>query len=258
MMGSTSELDLGTKMIHCVYIVKSDGEPVYRRSYEEEADTKFCNVPSYVRNGVVLFASRPSTSSERVYLLEHNGEVWTYAFFHDFALVVLSQPDEPVVPLKSVVLSLGRAIALQYGDMVRSWGGSMSEILDLNELCDRYVNVDMGPPNKTLTKKITGIVDKAMEQPEIAFVGVFDSQGSMIGGNVPELHLFRIEIEIAQGVIKPILDIAPTTITSGDDKIQMLRVESFTVVAASQSGESPLHAIGAVSDLAHALDEALS
>ena len=245
-------------MIRCVYIVKSDGEPVYRRSYEENVDTELCSVPSYVRNSVVLFASRPSTSSERVYLLEYNGEVWTYAFFQDFSLVVLSLPNEPVVPLKSVVLSLGRAIARQYGDMVRSWGGSMSEILDLNELCDRYVNVDMGPADRTLRKRITKIVDGALERPEIAFVGIFDSQGSMVGGNVPELHLFRIEIEIAQGVIKPVADIAPTAIMSGDDRIQMLRVESFTVVAASQSGESPLHAIGAVSDLAHALDEALS
>ena len=244
-------------MIRCVYIVKSDGEPVYRRSYEEETDPASCDVPSFVRNSVALFASRPTTSSERAYHLENDGAIWTYAFFHDFALVALSSKGQSLAPLKSQVLSLGRAVAHQLGDVVRSWGGSMADIVDLNELCDSYVSVDMGPADASLKRRIRKIVDSALEKPEIGFVGVFDSRGDLIGGNVPEIHLFRIEVEIAQGVIKPVTDIAPTTITSGDDKIQMLRVSSFTVVAASQEGESPLHAIGVVSDLAYSLDGAL-
>lgn len=245
-------------MIRCVHIVKSDGEPLYRRSYEDSPNSEFSIVPSFVRNSVVLFASRPSTSSERVYLLEHDCDVWTYAFFRDFALVVLSEIEQPVIPLKSVVLSLGRAIVHQYGEMIRTWGGSMAEVVDLNAMCDRYVGVDMGPADSNLAGTVHKMVDSVLGRPEIAFVGVFDSEGTMVGGNVPESHLFRIEVEIAQGVIAPVVDIAPTTISSGDTKIQMLRVNSFTVVAASQLGENPLHAIGAVSELAYSLDEALS
>ncbi|TFF91921.1 hypothetical protein EU546_08045 [Candidatus Thorarchaeota archaeon] len=245
-------------MIRCVHVVKSDGEPVYRRDYDDGSSSEASDVPSYVRNSVALFASRPTTSSERAYLLEHDGDVWTYAFFHDFALVVLSDKDQSITPLKSLVLSLGRAVAHQYGEMIRSWGGSMAEVVDLNSLCDRYVGVDIGPADDALVGKIRKIVDSALEHPEIAFVGVFDSHGSMVGGNVPESHLFRIEVEIAQGVVAPVIDIAPTAINSGDDKIQMLRVNSFTVVAASQIGESSLHAISTVSDLAHSLEEALS
>ncbi len=245
-------------MIRCVYIVKSDGEPVYRRSYDDDVDSDMCDVPSFVRNSVALFASRPTTSSERAYHLENDGDIWTYAFFQDFALVALSRKGEAITPLKSQVMSLGKAVAHQLGDLVRSWGGSMAEIVDLNELCDSYVSVDMGPADASLKRKIDKIVDSALEKPEVGFVGVFDSHGELISGNVPEIHLFRIEVEIAQGVIKPVTDIAPTTVTSGEDKIQMLRVSSFTVVAASHEGESPLHAIGVVSDLAYSLDEALS
>jgi hypothetical protein len=207
---------------------------------------------------VALFHSRDSTSSERVYTLEYNDSLWAYSFFHSFVLLALTHADDALVPLKSMVLSLGRAVAHEYSGVIDSWTGSMAEIVDMNDLCDKYINLDIGPAKESLVKKINKVVYSALERPEIAFVGVFDSSGKMLSGNVPELHLFRIEVEITQGTIKPMMDIAPTTINSGDDKLQMLRVNSLTVVVAAQIGESPLHAIGVVGEIAHEVNELIS
>ena len=244
-------------MVRCLYIVKSNGDPVYRRSYEED-DSVNCTIPSFVRHSVALFHSRDSTSSERVYTLEHNDDLWAYSFFNSFVLLALTNNEDSLVPLKSMVQSLGRAISHQYGDVLSSWSGSMAEIVDMNNLCDNYTAMNMGPAKEAHITKIRKLVDKSLERPEIAFIGVFDPSGKMVSGNVPELHLFRIEVEITQGTVKPIMDIAPTAINSGDDRLQMLRVNSLTVVVAAQPEESPLYAIGAIGEIAHDINEIIS
>ena len=129
----------------------------------------------------------------------------------------------------------------------------MSEIVDIDDLIDQYIAVNLGPPTKGLLKKIEKQINGALLKPEIAFAGVFDANGKMIEGNIPPAHLFRIEVEISQGVIKPIMDIVPTSVNSGDYKLQMLGVNSLTVVVASQSNESTLRAVSVVAEIAHAL-----
>jgi hypothetical protein len=89
-------------------------------------------------------------------------------------------------------------------------------------------------------------------------VGVFDAEGNLLKGNVPEVYMFRIQVEISQGVITPVMDIAPSAINSGDHILQMLKVYSLTVVVASQPGESNLRAVSAVSEIAHSLHEKMS
>ena len=129
----------------------------------------------------------------------------------------------------------------------------MSEIVDIDDLIDQYISFNLGPPSKKLLKKIEKQIDKALLKPEIAFVGVFESSGKMIQGNIPDTHLFRIEVEISQGSINPVMDIVPTSINSGDYKLQMLRVNSRTVVVASQATESTLRAVAVVGEIAHSL-----
>ena len=51
------------------------------------------------------------------------------------------------------------------------------------------------------------------------------------------------------------MDIAPSSVNSGDHVLQMLKVHSLTVVVASQPTESNLRAVSTVSDIANSLHE---
>jgi hypothetical protein len=199
--------------------------------------------------------SSSSTTSDRVYTLELDEFVWSYSFYPSFALVSKSSKEQPMTQLKNLMQSLGYAIAQEFGELIDSWSGSMSDIADINALIDRYLSVSLDAPPSKIVKRIERLVDKALKQPEIAFVGVFDSEGNMLKGNVPDVYLFRIQVEISQGVISPVMDIAPSTVSSGDHVLQMLKAHSLTVVVASQPNESNLHAVSTVSDIAHSLYE---
>ncbi|TFG98982.1 hypothetical protein E4H12_04350 [Candidatus Thorarchaeota archaeon] len=240
-------------MIRNLYIVKSDGDPLYGRSFEEDNRVDLKVIPLFVRNSVALFHSRSSTSSERVYTLEHEDSVWAYVFFHSFILVSLSGVTENRADLKNVMLSIGRGLDQKFGGLIASWSGSMSEIVDIDDLIDQYLSVNLDPPTMKLLNKIEQLVNKTLLKPEIAFAGVFDASGKMIEGNLPETHLFRIEVEISQGVIMPVMDIVPSSVNSGDYKLQMLKVNSLTVVVASHETESTLRAVAVVSEIAQSL-----
>ena len=245
-------------MIRYVYMVSKGGEPLYGRSLEDDMVVDLASLPSYVRNSVVMMQSSSSTSSERVYTLEMQDCVWSYTFFPSFALISMSSTDQSLTQVKNLMQSLGRAIAHEYGNLIDSWSGSMSDIADINALIDNYLSVDLNRPSAKILRMIERLVDKALKQPEIAFVGVFDSEGELLKGNVPEVYMFRIQVEISQGVITPVMDIAPSTVTSGNHVLQMLKAHSLTVVVAAQPSESNLHAISTVSDIAHSLYEKLS
>jgi hypothetical protein len=244
-------------MIQCLYIIKSDGEPIYGKSLEEECCEDLDSLPQYVKNSVALFHSRSSTSSEKVYTLEHNGCIWAYAFFSSFALVALTSAEQNLTNLKYMLLSIGRKIAQEYGTTIQSWNSNISDIVDVDEIIERYTSIDLTPLSPEILEKIDQLIDTALEKPEIAFVGIFDSRGKMVRGNVPELHLFRLEVEVSQGVIKPVMDIVPTSISSGDNRVQMLRVNSLTVAAAALPSESTLNAVSVVGEIAHTLNELL-
>lgn len=244
-------------MIQCLYLIKSDGEPLFGKSLDEDSIIDMQSLPHYVKNSVALFHSRSSTSSERVYTLQHDNNIWAYAFFHSFVLVALMPLGENLATLKYMLLSIGRRIAHEYGSLIQSWGHGFSDVVALEDIIDRYTSIDLSPLSTEDLVKIDELIDSALERPEIAFVGIFDSRGKMVRGNVPEIHLFRLEVEISQGVIKPVMDIAPTSISSGDNTIQMLRVNSLTVAVATLPTESTLNAISVVGEIAHALNELL-
>ena len=245
-------------MIRCVYMVNKGGEPLYGRSLEDDMSIDPILLPSYVRNSVVMMQSSSSTSSERVYTLEMQDCVWSYSFFPSFALVSMASKDQSLTQVKNLMQSLGQAIAHEFGNLIDSWSGSMSDIADINALIDNYLTVDLSRPSAKILKLIERLVDKALKQPEIAFVGVFDSEGDLLKGNVPEVYMFRIQVEISQGVITPVMDIAPTTVSSGTHVLQMLKAHSLTVVVASQPTESNLLAVSTVGEIAHTLYERMS
>ena len=245
-------------MIRSVYMVKNDGDPLYGRSIEDNTPIDLNSLPLLVRNSVVMMQSTSSTSSDRVYLLEMGDCIWAYSFYHSFALVSMASKDQSISQLKNIMISLGRAIAYEYREIIDTWSGSMSEIVDLNILIDNYVSFDLDRPSGKILKLIERLVNKALKQPEIAFVGVFDSEGELLRGNVPEVYLFRIQVEITQGVIKPIMDIAPSTISAGDHVLQMLKANALTIVVASQPSESNLQAVSLVGEIAHKLNTKMS
>jgi hypothetical protein len=245
-------------MIHYVYMVKNNGDPLYGWSIEDAACVELTSLPSLVRNSVVMMQTSSSTSFERVYTLEMNECIWAYSFYHTFALVSQASKDQSISQLKNIMSSLGRAIAHQFGELIDAWSGSMSDIVDVNTLIDNYVGLNLNRPSSKILRVIDRLVNKALKQPELAIVGIFDSEGEMLRGNVPEVYMFRIQVEISQGIIKPVMDIAPTQISSGDHALQMLKVNSLTVVVASQPGESNLHAVSAVGEIAYTLNEKLS
>jgi len=245
-------------MIRCLYIITSDGDPLYGRSFEEDSHIDLKTLPVFIRNTVVLFRSSPSTSSDRVYILEHRESVWAYVFFRSFTLVARTKHGQHVAPMKDMMLALGRTLMNQYGDMIRSWSGSTSEVVNLDSIIDEYTSLNLASPTEHLLNSIDQLIDSKMELHEISFLGVFDSRGKMLRGNVPEGHLFRLEVEISQGTIKPIMDIVPTTVVSGDHKVQLLRVKSLTVAVAADPSESTLHAVSVVGELAHSLNGLLS
>ena len=244
-------------MIQCLYLIKSDGEPLFGKSLDEDSIIDLQSLPHYVTNSVALFHSRSSTSSERVYTLQHDNHIWAYAFFHSFALVALMPLGENLATLKYMLLSIGRRISQEYGSLIQSWDHGFSDIVALEDIIDRYTSIDLSPLSPDDLVKIDELIDSALVRPEIAFVGIFDSRGKMVRGNVPEIHLFRLEVEISQGVIKPVMDIAPTSISSGDNTIQMLRVNSLTAAVAALPTESTLNAVSVVGEIANSLNELL-
>ncbi|TFG33943.1 hypothetical protein EU527_06045 [Candidatus Thorarchaeota archaeon] len=242
-------------MIRCLYIIKSDGEILYGKLLDERTDVDLHNIPHYVKNSVILFHSRSSTSSEKVYTLQQSNGFWAYAFFHSFALVALLPLTDNLVNPKYMLLSIGRKIAHEFGTMINTWSNDKSDIGAIERIIDQYTSIDLSPLSVDTLEKIDTLITAALEQPKIAFVGIFDSRGKMVRGNVPEIHLFRIEVEVSQGVIKPVMDIAPTSIITGEYKVQMLRVNSLTVAVASLPTESTLNAVSTVGEIAHALNE---
>ena len=245
-------------MIRCVYMVRKGGEPLYGRSFEEDACIDVTSLPSYVRNSVVMMQSTSSTSPDRVYTLEMDDCVWSYSFYPSFVLISLASNDQSMTQLKNLMQSLGCAIADEFGSIIDSWSGSMSDITDINVLIDNYLSVSFESPSTKLLRVIERQVDKTLKQSEIAFVGIFDAEGNLLRGNVPEVYLFRIQVEISQGIISPVMDIAPTAVNSGDHVLQMLKVHSLTVVVAAQPSESNLYAVSTVSEIANSLYEKMS
>lgn len=246
-------------MIFRVYIMKSpSGEPIYGRSYDESDPVGETSFPAHVRACATLFHSSSGTSRDRVYSLEHNGAIWSYVFFEEFAVIMFTTFDENQVALKQMMVSLGRAISNQFGDLISSWSGNIGEVEGIDSLVDRYIGMDLEVPPDEILEKAEAFLNKALENHEIAYVGLFDSKGHLLRGNVPESHIYGIETEIAAGIIRPVAGMVPISIDIMGHAVQMLKVKQLAVAVASYPDGARLVAVKTVSEIADALDQLLS
>ncbi len=245
-------------MILRAYLIKNDGEPIYGQSFEEGTPVSQASLPAHVSACATLFHSSSGTSSDRVYTLEQNGNLWSYLFFDSFAVIFFTTVDENLVALKKVMISLGRAIANQYGEFIKSWTGDIGEIEGIDYLVGQYLGIDLEAPSKEVLEQIESIVSESLETHEVAYAGVLDARGRMLLGNIPDSHLSTLKVEISSGAIRPVMDMVPTSTDIMGYSVQMLRVSTMTVAVSSHKDESHITAVRAVSEIADALDNALS
>ena len=245
-------------MILRAYILNNSGEPVYWRTYEGVGSVSENDLPAHVLACATLFHSSEGTTSDRVYTLEQSGVNWSYLFFESFAVILMSAADENLVALKRMMISLGRAIANEYGEILKSWNGNIGEIEGLDSLFDQHVGIDLDIPSDEILDLAKGIIESTLEAKELAYAGVLDVHGQMLVGNVPENHLSSIQQEISSGMIQPGVDMVPSAVEVMGYSVQILKVKSVTVAVAAQKDESRIIAVQAVSEIADALDNAMS
>ncbi|MFW9846855.1 MAG: hypothetical protein ACFFD6_08915 [Candidatus Thorarchaeota archaeon] len=246
-------------MIFRVYIMKSpSGEPIYGRSYDDSDPVGETSFPAHVRACATLFHSSSGTSRDRVYSLEHNGAIWSYVFFEEFAVIMFTTFDENQIALKKMMMSLGRAISNQFGGLISSWSGNIGEFEGIDSLVDRYIGMDLEIPSDEVLEKVDALLNTALENHEIAYVGLFDSRGHLLKGNVPESHMYGLEAEIAIGMIRPVAEMVPTLIDIMGHPVQLLKVKQLSVAVASYPDGAKLAAVKTVSEIADALDALIS
>jgi len=245
-------------MILRAYLIKNNGESIYGRTYEGAGSVIENSLPAHVRACATLFHSSEGTASDRVYTLEQSGVLWSYLFFESFAVILMSAADENLVALKKMMISMGRAIAHEYGSIIKSWTGNLGEVEGIDSLVDQHVGIDLDIPSDEILDIVKRIIDSTLEAKELAYAGVLDAHGEMLIGNVPENHLSSIQQEISTGIIQPGVDMVPSSIEVMGYSVQMLKVKSVTVAVAAQRDESHIVAVQAVSEIAEALDNAMS
>ncbi|MHA2378991.1 MAG: hypothetical protein ACXADS_06925 [Candidatus Thorarchaeota archaeon] len=245
-------------MILRAYLIKNNGEPIYGRTYEGAGSVSENGLPDHVRACATLFHSSEGTASDRVYTLEQSGVLWSYLFFESFAVILMSAVDENLVALKKMMISMGRAIANEYGEIIKSWNGNIGEVEGIDSLVDQHVGIDLDIPSDEILDVIQRIIESTLESKELAYAGVLDARGEMLIGNVPENHLSSIQQEISTGIIQPSVDMVPSSIEVMGYSVQMLKVKSVTVAVAAQRDESQIVAARAVSEIADALNSAMA
>ena len=198
-------------MIHRAYIMKSDGEQLLARTYDEHDNVvKAEPMPVHVRSCVLLFHSRDSTNLEQAYSLEQEDAIWTYVFYENFAVVILASKDEIPSELSKKMLTIGRSIARSYGYVIEYWNGDMSDIEGIEKQVDSIVFMSMDHPNDITNDQLDSLITKTLETYQVAYVGVFDAQGDMLAGNVPKAHISYIQDEISKGLVTASVGIVPT------------------------------------------------
>ncbi|NHI82746.1 MAG: hypothetical protein EAX81_00395 [Candidatus Thorarchaeota archaeon] len=238
-------------MILQIHLVKSNGDTVYGRSYETSPPTRISAIPAHVKACATLYQSSSSTSRDRIYTLEQDGLLWGFLFFDAFVFVFLGKAEDNFSTTKKMFLSLGKEISSSYGDIINSWSGSISDFEDINALVDRYVNWDLGAPSKKELKIFAELIDSVLERHDVAYAGIIDARGSMLVGNIPENHVLSIKNELSDDAIAPSRDLVPTSIEIQGHEVQLLRVQSLCIVAASYPDTGRFPAVKAVDEIAH-------
>jgi hypothetical protein len=248
-----SESLQGDKMILQIHLVKPNGDPIYGRSFETSPPSKIQGIPAHVKACATLYHSSSGTSRDRVYTLEQDEDLWAYLFFESMVVVFLMPAGTDFSPKRKMMQSLGKEIAGSYGDFINAWSGSIGDFEGIDTLVDQFVLWDLGGPTKREMTRIRKAVDKALEKFNVAYAGVVDATGEMLTGNIPENHLQNIITELSDDSIAPSREMVPTSVTVQEHIVQLLRVRSLVVVAASYPDAGRFPAVKAVDAIAHKL-----
>jgi hypothetical protein len=231
--------------------VKNNGDTIYGRSYETNPPTRMTAVPAHVKACATLYQSSARTVRDRIYTLEQDDRLWGFLFLDSFVFVFLTQREDNLSTMKKMILSLGKEISGSYGDTINQWSGSISDFEGIDNLSDRYLSWDLGAPSKKELKVFTKLVDAVLEKGNIAYAGIIDAKGNMIVGNVPDSHVIVIKNELSDDAIDPSRALVPTSIEIQGHLVQLLRVRSLTIVAASYPDAGRFPAVKAVDEIAH-------
>ncbi len=236
-------------MIRAAYLIKNTGEPLYIKYYDLQVhDEDAVRVPQHVRTCVMLLSSR-STAKGQTYTMQHGATVWVYYFLDMFTAVIEATSDEPIAHLKKRTLSLGKAVSRVYGPLISSWAGSMNSVEGLAELIDKFALLELVPQRRS-RRLLERAVTRVLERHPVAYVGVLDSIGDLLHGNIPEEHLKRIRLEIDRVGVTPSADLVPMTVVIDGHPVQLLRVQSLLLVTASYRDGDRLDAVRAIDELA--------
>lgn len=244
-------------MIEGAYILKGNGDVLYGVEYSQESEVSHASLPSHVQACVTLFTSRDSTVIGQPYTLEQGDRNWVYVFFESFTVVVRVAENEDITSLSRRMVALGRELAQNYGHIMSIWSGYMGEIEGIDTLVDHFMTSESLPTETELKSVVNSLLDMALEKQDLAYVGVIDAAGNMLGGNIPENHLIRIRDELVHEAVKPSADIVPTVYHVLGYDVQVLRVKSLTVVGAPQKDASRVGVTTLVSELAQSLSDML-
>ncbi len=242
-------------MIRRAIILRRNGELVFGREYEEEGPSEVSSVPAYVKACLVLLASSQATKPMHPYILEHGKTVWAYCLFETFAIAVEASHDEPIEWLGRRMVSLGREIAHHCGRVLSTWSGQMPADDGLADVTDRYMHFGAGDLSEDSLRQVEDLVNRALAEQDVAYVGVFDAVAEMLAGNVPEEHVTFLRERITRGSARPEIDLVPIVVEIDGYAVQLIRVRSLTVVASPYPEGSTMKAARVVADLAEAIND---
>ncbi|MBD3157272.1 MAG: hypothetical protein GF309_00660 [Candidatus Lokiarchaeota archaeon] len=237
------------------YVIRSNGELAYARVLKEEGNSFDLSLPSRVTAGVTLLTSSHSVEKQRTYFLEENDKLWAYAIFSEFAVVALTHNPDDKAQLKQRLVSLGKTIRKSYQDVLDKFSGEIPQMDEIDRVIDRYLLVNSKTSSERLIGCTRDFVDEALENYEVAYIGVFDAKGKMVYGNVPKSHALRIQDKIINTGFKPNPDMVPTSLNVNKYNVQFFKVGSFSVVAAPYKGGSKMQAVHAVDEITQALKD---
>ncbi len=245
-------------MIKRAYVARHNGEPIFGRKYTSEEIEDDMQIPPSIRASIILLASARGTMLGSPYVIEQDDAIWVLCFFESFVVVLEADPNEKVDWLKRRALSLGRRILREFSFSVTAWPGEGSDIAGFADTIDLFARLNPAISVEKILKQVESTVNRVLVDYPVAYVGVFDAAGEMIGGNVPEDHIKIIRQEILGDSIRTSMDLVPTVVDVKGYEVHTIRVSMLTVVAAGYQEESKMAAVRAVGDLAQSIQNVLT
>ena len=241
-------------MIHRAFVIASTGDVAYSKSYIDDVDSNSETLPDFVESIITLYRKSESTLLEQTYFHERENQIWAFVFFEQFAVVLETSNDENKTSTTRRIISMGKSIASGSGGL----GNSKPNSSFFEEITDRFVKMDFSIITDSLLAVMELLTFTALEKYNVAYAGVFDAQGRQIKGNTPDSHVRKIGIQISQGILKPSMDVVPSTLAIDGYEVQLLTVQYLTVIAAPYRDSSKIPATRAVGEMAETLKDAIN